>query len=80
MAKQNAPYVMDMKPGEYWWCACGESSNPPFCDGTHKTRSPGTSPVLAVIDQPRKVAWCGCRASGKKPFCDGTHAKMGPPR
>ena len=76
MAKMKMPYVMDMKPGEYWWCACGETVNQPFCDGSHKTKQPGTSPVRVVIDAPKKVAWCGCRASGKKPFCDGTHTKL----
>jgi len=22
----------------YWWCACGQSKNAPFCDGSHKAR------------------------------------------
>jgi len=22
----------------YWWCACGRSKSPPFCDGSHKNR------------------------------------------
>ncbi|PIU40063.1 MAG: cytochrome C551, partial [Candidatus Omnitrophica bacterium CG07_land_8_20_14_0_80_50_8] len=24
--KQNVPFVMDVQPGEYHWCACGESA------------------------------------------------------
>ncbi|HOW59677.1 MAG TPA: CDGSH iron-sulfur domain-containing protein [Candidatus Omnitrophota bacterium] len=76
MAIQKAPYVMDMKSGEYWWCACGESAKQPFCDGSHKIKKPGVQPVRAVIDAPKKVAWCGCKASKRMPFCDGTHTKI----
>jgi len=76
MAKQNSPCVIDMQPGEYWWCSCGESAKQPFCDGAHKIKGMGLTPLRAVIDKPGKVAWCGCKASGKKPFCDGAHQKL----
>ena len=33
---QKAPYGVDLKPGDYWWCACGKSKNQPFCDGSHQ--------------------------------------------
>jgi CDGSH-type Zn-finger protein len=33
---QKFPYVMDMAPGTYYWCACGGSKSQPFCDGSHK--------------------------------------------
>ncbi|MCP3685587.1 MAG: CDGSH iron-sulfur domain-containing protein [bacterium] len=29
--------IADKKPDVYYWCACGESKNQPFCDGAHKT-------------------------------------------
>ncbi len=29
---------------EYWWCACGQSADQPFCDGSHK--GTGESTVL----------------------------------
>jgi len=76
MAKTKMPIVMDMQPGEYWWCSCGESAKQPFCDGAHETQKTGMLPVRTVIEKPGKVAWCGCKASGKKPFCDGTHQKI----
>ncbi|MDD8051669.1 MAG: CDGSH iron-sulfur domain-containing protein, partial [Verrucomicrobiota bacterium] len=33
---QKAPFVKEMKPGTYAWCACGHSQGQPFCDGSHK--------------------------------------------
>ena len=76
MAKVKMPYVMYMKPGEYYWCSCGQSAKQPFCDGAHQIQNTGMTPVRTVIEKPGKVAWCGCKASGKKPFCDGTHTKL----
>ena len=33
---QKKPYNVDVKAGrEYHWCACGKSTNQPFCDGSH---------------------------------------------
>jgi CDGSH-type Zn-finger protein len=32
---QKSPYVLKVTPGKYAWCACGRSSNQPYCDGTH---------------------------------------------
>ncbi len=71
---QEGPYVMDIEPGNYAWCACGQSDNQPYCDGSHT----GTefSPIVEKIEEPKKVAWCGCKHSGSKPYCDGTHAEL----
>ena len=34
---QKGPYMKDVEAGkDYWWCACGQSKNQPFCDGSHK--------------------------------------------
>ena len=74
--KQNAPFVMDMKPGSYAWCACGESDKQPFCDGAHARKNTGKLPVVVKIEPVGKVAWCGCKESANKPFCDGTHTKL----
>ena len=71
---QKSPFVMEVKPGKYAWCACGKSSNQPYCDGSHK----GTNfvPVLEEITEQKTVAWCGCKHSANSPFCDGTHSKL----
>ena len=33
---QKSPYAVELAPGDYWWCACGQSKRQPFCDGSHK--------------------------------------------
>lgn len=72
---RNAPYVLDMKPGIYAWCACGLSKNQPFCDGSHS--STPLRPMIVHLTEDKKIAWCGCKASNKKPYCDGTHKNIG---
>ena len=32
---QKGPYVKEEQPGKKFWCACGESKNQPYCDGSH---------------------------------------------
>lgn len=71
---QKQPYLLDLEPGTYWWCACGQSQKQPFCDGSH--RGSEFSPVKTVIEAPRKVALCGCKHTQGQPFCDGSHRKL----
>ncbi len=72
---QKAPYPVEAEAGKtYFWCACGESKNQPFCDGSHK----GTSftPVKVTAEEGKKLFFCGCKASAKAPFCDGSHSRL----
>ena len=72
---QKAPYPVEVEAGKsYYWCACGQSKNQPFCDGTHK----GTdfSPVKYVAMESATVYFCGCKQTANAPLCDGTHAKL----
>jgi len=71
---QKSPFVQIMKPGSYWWCACGACKNQPFCDGSHK--GTGFAPKQVDITEEKSVAWCGCKHSQTAPFCDGTHSKL----
>lgn len=76
MAKQNSPYVINEQPGKKAWCACGESENQPYCDGSHARKNTGMTPLIVEITEPKTVAWCGCKKSANKPYCDGTHSKL----
>jgi CDGSH-type Zn-finger protein len=71
---QKTPYVTDLEPGKYAWCACGLSAKQPLCDGSHK--GTGLSPTVFEVDTSRKVALCGCKQTAGKPFCDGSHSKL----
>jgi CDGSH-type Zn-finger protein len=70
---RNSPFILDMKPGRYAWCACGGSKKQPFCDGSHSDT--GMYPIIEVIKEAKQVKWCGCKSSESKPYCDGSHAK-----
>lgn len=76
---QRGPYMAELMPGDYSWCACGLSKKQPYCDGSHN----GTefTPVKFTVKErkvPQTVWLCGCKNSKTKPFCDGTHNKLPP--
>jgi CDGSH-type Zn-finger protein len=71
---QKKPFVMKVKPGNYAWCACGKSSDQPYCDGSHK--GTGFKPVVEKVEEEKNVAWCGCKHTGTAPFCDGSHKEL----
>jgi CDGSH iron-sulfur domain-containing protein 3 len=72
---QKAPYPVDVEAGKtYWWCACGQSKNQPFCDGSHKTTE--IVPVTWTAQKTGKSFFCGCKHSNTEPLCDGSHAKL----
>jgi CDGSH iron-sulfur domain-containing protein 3 len=71
----KSPKIMEMEPGTYWWCSCGESNNQPFCDGTHKLEGE-FKPMEIEIKNKQSVYWCQCKNSKNKPFCDGTHKDL----
>ena len=69
---QKAPYPIDVESGKkYFWCACGKSSNQPFCDGSHKDTQ--FEPLVFEATADKTLYFCGCKQSENKPFCDGTH-------
>jgi len=39
MAYQNSPILVDETSGIKHYCTCGESSNKPYCDGSHSTKA-----------------------------------------
>ena len=68
------PAVLELEPGEYFWCQCGGSQNQPFCDGSHA----GTefSPVKVEITEKKRYALCQCKQTENQPYCDGTHSSL----
>ena len=73
---QKAPYPVAVQAGkDYYWCACGQSKNQPFCDGSHK-KGGEFSPKLYKATQDQTVYFCGCKQSAGAPLCDGTHKKI----
>lgn len=72
---QRGPYGVDLEAGKpYFWCVCGNSTNQPFCDGSHKRSA--FSPVRFQVDESATYYLCGCKHTGDKPFCDGTHLSL----
>jgi CDGSH iron-sulfur domain-containing protein 3 len=71
-AKQ--PAQVTLEPGQFFWCACGKSSNQPFCDGSH--RGTKFTPVLFKIAQKQEAWLCQCKNTKTPPFCDGMHKAL----
>lgn len=72
---QKAPYIVALEAEKtYYWCACGQSKNQPFCDGSHK----GTefSPLAYTPKKSGKYYMCGCKKTKTPPMCDGTHTTL----
>lgn len=66
--------MMDLKPGTYHWCQCGQSKKQPFCDGSHKSTS--FQPVKFEVAEAKRVRLCMCKQTKKAPYCDGSHSKL----
>ncbi|MCF4967979.1 MULTISPECIES: CDGSH iron-sulfur domain-containing protein [Nostocales] len=68
------PTLVKLQPGKYFWCSCGQSTNQPFCDGSHK----GTDfiPLAFEITEEKQVALCLCKHTNNAPFCDGSHKSL----
>jgi len=67
------PFIKELDPGTYYWCACGKTKASPFCDGSHKETD--MQPLQFAITEKKKAALCNCGLTKKPPYCDGSHAK-----
>ncbi len=75
MIAQKAPYPVAVEAGKsYFWCACGQSANQPFCDGSHKGSD--FVPMKYTAETDGTAFFCGCKASAHAPMCDGSHKQL----
>ncbi|MBK8220350.1 MAG: CDGSH iron-sulfur domain-containing protein [Candidatus Obscuribacter sp.] len=68
------PCILELEPGEYYYCTCGRSKGQPFCDGSHAGTS--FSPLQFTVTEKKRMALCACKHTGHAPQCDGTHSKL----
>ncbi|MEO1067052.1 MAG: CDGSH iron-sulfur domain-containing protein [Pseudomonadota bacterium] len=72
---QKSPIPVEVEAGKkYFWCTCGQSSNQPFCDGSHKDTA--FTPMMWQAEEDGRKFFCGCKMTDGQPFCDGTHNKL----
>ncbi len=71
---KNLPFMTTLKPGTYFWCACGKSAKEPFCDGVH--RGSGEEPLVFEIAESLKAANMHLQVDKRTPYCDGAHARI----
>ncbi|NOX49997.1 MAG: glutamate synthase, partial [Gammaproteobacteria bacterium] len=71
----NKPIEVTLQAGEtYHWCACGQSRNQPFCDGSHR----GTEfvPLEVQVESSTSAHLCMCKQTKNPPYCDGSHVGL----
>lgn len=70
-----APTPVELEAGKpYAWCSCGESTNQPFCDGSHKGSE--FSPEIFKVEESKTYYLCLCKGTNNPGFCDGSHKAM----
>lgn len=66
------PIAVELEAGKtYAYCTCGESTNQPFCDGSHKGGS--FAPKVFVAESTKTAYMCTCKQTSNPGFCDGSH-------
>ena len=71
----NFPTKVNETTGIKHYCACGESANKPYCDGSHDRLNTGKLPKEHTMTESKKVVICDCGKTATSPFCDGTHSR-----
>ncbi len=64
--------AVDLQPGTYFWCSCGESKKQPFCDGSHSGSK--FQPRKVEVKEATRLKMCLCKqTSSPNGTCDGSH-------
>ena len=72
----QSPTLIDLPEGEYWWCRCGLTRDPPFCDNRHLGGA--QMPIKFRVRAGGERVWlCNCRHTRTPPYCDGAHNRLG---
>jgi len=72
---QKSPVPVSLEAGKtIYWCACGQSANQPYCDGSHV----GTAfaPKAYTPTAGGTAYLCACKRSKAAPLCDGSHKSL----
>jgi CDGSH-type Zn-finger protein len=77
LSPKLGPYLVE-KPvfgaKNYYYCTCGQSSQQPFCDSSHKGSA--FKPIKFSLDEKsERLHLCGCKLTSQAPFCDGKTCK-----
>ena len=74
------PTTATLSPGCYYWCTCGKTDNPPYCDGAHWGSGffpkPFEIPESGAEAPCLTVKLCNCKHTQSPPYCDGTHKSL----
>jgi CDGSH-type Zn-finger protein len=68
------PLERVLQPGTYYWCRCGKTAMPPYCDGKHVGSD--VTPLQFRITTPKGCAICNCGLTATPPYCDGAHTEL----
>ena len=72
---EKEPKPIQVEAGKtYYWCACGKSTNQPFCNGAHKDTA--FTPMAWTAEETKTVYFCQCKHTRKAPLCDGSHNNL----
>jgi CDGSH-type Zn-finger protein len=67
----DKPATVTLEAGTYYWCQCGKTNTPPYCDGSHA--GSGIEPLEFTADGKTSMSLCMCGLTKDPPNCDGSH-------